>query len=402
MVGNIGMRGLKALAISVVIAFSAASATAGWDEGIAAQKAKQYDVAMKEFRALADQGDAAGQYAVGFMYYRGQGVEKNLQEAAAWYRKAAEQGYADAQTELAEMYESGEGVPRSDRDAASWYRKAAEQGDAIAQNNLGVMYANGRGVPKDMRAAVEWYLKAAEQGNARAQRNLGVRYYNGEGVTKNLRTAAEWYEKAAKQGDAGAQYNLGVQYERGEGVPQDFAKAAAWYREAAARGDGFAANNLGVAYANGRGVAQNDIVAYALYNLAAALDERGDSKAPGNRNALADQMSTPDIEQAQALTRRMMDPKVGVVAAIDAYLSSPRTKPAAAPARAAPKPVAATVSDDGFPARPAKRPGVTSCNTRCTNGSCLRTYDDGRKVRYQAEHKFNALSNQWEWDAGPC
>lgn len=55
-----------------------------------------------------------------------------------------------------------------------------------------------------------------------------------------------------------------------------------------------------------------------------------------------------------------------------------------------------------FPARPAKRSGVISCNTRCNNGDCYRTYDDGRQVRFQAQRKYNPISSQWEFDSGSC
>ena len=37
-----------------------------------------------------------------------------------------------------------------------------------------------------------------------------------------------------------------------------------------------------------------------------------------------------------------------------------------------------------------------------TNGSCFRIYDNGRKVHFQAEHKFNPINSQWEWDSGSC
>lgn len=61
-----------------------------------------------------------------------------------------------------------------------------------------------------------------------------------------------------------------------------------------------------------------------------------------------------------------------------------------------------TESGINWPARPAKRPGVVSCNTRCFNGDCYRTYDDGRQVRFQAQQIWNPLSGSFEWDSGGC
>lgn len=57
---------------------------------------------------------------------------------------------------------------------------------------------------------------------------------------------------------------------------------------------------------------------------------------------------------------------------------------------------------DGWPARPATQPGVTTCNTQCYNGDCKGAYDNGRKVRFQAERKWNPFNSQFEWDSGGC
>ena len=68
-------------------------------------------------------------------------------------RKAAEQGDAVAQSLLGLMYRDGEGVTRDLAEAAQWFRKAAEQGNSGAQYVLGVMYADGDGVAKDSTEA---------------------------------------------------------------------------------------------------------------------------------------------------------------------------------------------------------------------------------------------------------
>jgi len=58
--------------------------------------AGKYSEAWKEFDRYAKVGDPASQYAVASMYYNGQGVEKNLLLAFAWWTLAAEQKYKDA------------------------------------------------------------------------------------------------------------------------------------------------------------------------------------------------------------------------------------------------------------------------------------------------------------------
>lgn len=55
-----------------------------------------------------------------------------------------------------------------------------------------------------------------------------------------------------------------------------------------------------------------------------------------------------------------------------------------------------------YPPVPAKMPARVSCNTRCVNAPCWRTYDDGRKVKFTAKQGWNPFENRFEWDAGPC
>ena len=57
---------------------------------------------------------------------------------------------------------------------------------------------------------------------------------------------------------------------------------------------------------------------------------------------------------------------------------------------------------DQFPVRPQAQAGATTCNTRCENSTCFRTYDTGKKVEYQAQRKWNPLANRFDWDAGTC
>jgi len=100
---------------------------------------------------------------------------------------------AQAQYNLAVYYDNGDGVEKNLKQAAEWYRKAAEQGFAQAQNNLGVCYHNGEGIEQNMDEAVKWYKKAAAQGFAQAQRNLDI-------CGKNKEEAGMISEKSADEG----------------------------------------------------------------------------------------------------------------------------------------------------------------------------------------------------------
>jgi len=112
-------------------------------------------------RYAADGGDAEAQCVLGDRYRIGDGVERNLSEAAKWYLKSAVSGFARAQFMLGGFYEREDGVEKNLQEAAKWYQKAAEQGYAKAQVALGHCYEGGYGVEKDLKAALEWYHKAA-------------------------------------------------------------------------------------------------------------------------------------------------------------------------------------------------------------------------------------------------
>ncbi len=97
---------------------------------------KNYKNAAKWFGLAAKHGDAEGQYYLGVLYNRGEGVKKNAAKAVQWNRQAAEQGNVNAQSSLGDSYAFGFGVQKDDQKAAESYRKAAAQGDLVAEQLL--------------------------------------------------------------------------------------------------------------------------------------------------------------------------------------------------------------------------------------------------------------------------
>ncbi len=120
----------------VLIAGMADRSLAGFDDGMAAYHGEDYAVVLREFRPLAEGGDARAQYRLGIMYNMGFGVAQNSQTAAAWLTKAAERNVPDAQFVLGVLYELGRGVPHSMADAVSWWRRAAALGSLDALHKL--------------------------------------------------------------------------------------------------------------------------------------------------------------------------------------------------------------------------------------------------------------------------
>ena len=164
---------MRTLIIIPVLLFSlllgVPSYSADFNKGLTAAQSGDFATALKEWKPLAEEGNAVAQNNLGLMYHNGWGVPQDYKEAVYWYRLAVEQGYAIAQYNLGLMYEKGKGVPQDDKEAVRLYRLAAEQGYADAQGNLGVMYVFGKGVTKDFVYAHMWGNIALMNGNERGE-----------------------------------------------------------------------------------------------------------------------------------------------------------------------------------------------------------------------------------------
>ena len=122
---------LLSLALLLVVCAIPPALAGPLEDGLAAYKKGDFDVAVSLLRPLAEQGNAQAEEKLGRMYQRGRGVAKDFQRAVDWYRKAAEQGDAAAQGRLGFLYRVGAGVPRDLKLAMKWYRQAAEQGNPL-------------------------------------------------------------------------------------------------------------------------------------------------------------------------------------------------------------------------------------------------------------------------------
>jgi putative methionine-R-sulfoxide reductase with GAF domain len=80
-------------------------------------------------------------------------------------RKLAEQGDAAAQFAVGARYATGEDVPQDYTEAVRWFYMAAEQGHVVSQATLGAYYWAGRGVQQDLVKAYFWSVLAQAGGD---------------------------------------------------------------------------------------------------------------------------------------------------------------------------------------------------------------------------------------------
>ncbi len=120
------------VAAVALVAALALPADAGYEAGMEAYYAEDFEAAVSELAPLAENGSADAQYRLGMMYEYGQGVEKDPQKAAEMLRMAAVQEHTDAQFWLGVKYMEGMGVAFNPSTAFYWVRQAANRGNRDA------------------------------------------------------------------------------------------------------------------------------------------------------------------------------------------------------------------------------------------------------------------------------
>lgn len=172
---------------------------------------KDHGKAEAWFHAAAESGHSQAALHLGYMNYKGHGVNATKESAHKWMSVAAKQNSTEAAYRLGYLYYAGEGVPRNYQLASRQFRIAAERQHAGAAAMLGYLYHKGRGLPRHNKLAILWFRRAAEMGDTKAMLNLGVMYYRGKGTRKDYVLAHMWFGLAHQLGDDETSYN-GLDY----------------------------------------------------------------------------------------------------------------------------------------------------------------------------------------------
>ena len=185
------------IAVVLSIICLAVPTWADYKAGEDAYNRGDFATALREWRPLAEQGDARAQYNLGVLYRKGRGVPQDDVQARQWYEKAAAQGQAKAQYNLGTLYLNGSGVPKDYQQALRWFRMAADQGEALAQTKIGIMYDDGQGVPHDFVQAHKWYNLAATNGDKPAAelRDALAKQMTPAQIVEAQQLAREWKPK---------------------------------------------------------------------------------------------------------------------------------------------------------------------------------------------------------------
>lgn len=251
--------------------------TAGYirEAGFGTDKTVDHAGAADLYRQGADQGNPESQLALGSLFQRGVGVDRDYARAMGLFSAAADAGFPEGLRNLAIMYELGQGTSIDVNHAAQLYETASIKGDLLALfladygvgasvrvNNrltremeriaeeptnpvglrmLGQLFERGYMRDTDLDKAVASYTACSDTGNAMCEVALG---YDQQFRLGQAAKAVELYQKAADEGNLYGQYWLAYSYDNGNGIDRDPDKAIAYYRLAANQGHLSAINRL--------------------------------------------------------------------------------------------------------------------------------------------------------------
>lgn len=264
----------------------------------------------------AKKGDLRAQYNLARRFEKGDGVQKNLPEAAKWFKVIAdgehspdEYGIASlAQNKLAHMYSNGDGVPMDFSKAERLYTLADKEGTGEGHKSIGLMYHFAGNYEK----AITHYKSAASKGLHEASYMLGL-LYSGKGyfrvpdVSLDIQAAEFWFEQSSKDGskygirDIADMYHdlkrypeaiywykqalkrdksphwfphgqLAYYHYQGLGTQRDYEKAFVHYVKAAKEGSSYAPMNVAKMLFTGEGVVKDLVKSYAWAIIAMEKD----------------------------------------------------------------------------------------------------------------------------------
>ena len=104
----------------------------------------QYETCFQGHLPLAEKGYPLAECQVGYFYFDGLGVEKNLTQALYWTERAARHGDRDGQYNLGWFYEEGIGVTPDPGKARYWYLQAAAQDHDLAIRKCATLHKDGK------------------------------------------------------------------------------------------------------------------------------------------------------------------------------------------------------------------------------------------------------------------
>uniref|UniRef100_A0A0Q9YJQ8 Localization factor PodJL n=1 Tax=Candidatus Berkiella aquae TaxID=295108 RepID=A0A0Q9YJQ8_9GAMM len=198
-----------------------------------------YQQALTIYQGLASRDHFLAQCKLGQMYFEGQGVEKNPDEAKKWLLQAANHRIAEASDWLKLYFnETDETLTQlnTENEINEWLYSESGTPQSQFEHGMNYLYAR-QGKEQNIPAGISLIQEAAEKEYLPAQRELAIIYEQGLfGLQKAANYALTWYLRAANSGDEYSQYRAANMYYTGQGAAKNAVQAYAFADMAAAKG----------------------------------------------------------------------------------------------------------------------------------------------------------------------
>lgn len=164
---------------------------------------------LRRLVARADSGDPKALYDLAYLHDIGYDtITRDTTRSTLLYTRSAEKGYAPAQNYLGFRLYKGDGVNRDVNEGLHWIEQAALQGDPKGANNLGWMLLEGEGVEHDYSKAAFWLERAADAGVPTGMVLFADMLKEGKGLPPDTLRATELYSRAIESGLMDAEVKL--------------------------------------------------------------------------------------------------------------------------------------------------------------------------------------------------
>lgn len=154
--------------------------------------------AVQLLQQYAASNDTRAMSALGVLYLKGAGVEKDVETGLYWLESAGAGGYPLAYINIGTAYHYGQyGLEQDFETAYNYYLTAHRAGYPFACYTVGYMLYKGLGCRQDYAAAVTYFRQGAKIGYDPCMYMLGLCYRNGYGVERDEEYAQLWLGAAA-------------------------------------------------------------------------------------------------------------------------------------------------------------------------------------------------------------
>ena len=208
----------------------------------------------------AKDGNPEAQFDLGYAYFYGKGIDKDLMKAAEWFKSAFKNGKSSTAFYLIRIYRE----LRNNDEESKWsklaeesQKKAIEESEKDKQWLLDAQAKVIAEVEKSLPVNSPQLLCLAASGDTNAQLALGI--YCMDGYNINYKRVLKWLTLGASNADPESAFSLGMAYIGGEyGLKKDPKEGEKYLLQAARNGSSAASTKLGLMYLKGDSVSKDD------------------------------------------------------------------------------------------------------------------------------------------------